>query len=199
MKTNRIYHYLERMGELLKVSARHAGADHGLQPVHLEVLRYLSVCNRYSDTPMAVTEYLGQTKGTVSQTIKILEKKELVRKEADQNDKRMTHLKVTKQGRDFIDANLPTDMFVTACQNLSETQQAEIDAALDLLLTTMIRSNHMKSFGVCSSCQFNLKRGEGAYFCDLVKAPLTRDDTKLICREHDAGDRDAQGNLRRLK
>jgi DNA-binding MarR family transcriptional regulator len=62
---------------VLKVRGCQAGAAHGLQPVQLEVLNYLSSCNRYSDTPMAVTEYLGQTKGTVSQTIKTLEKKRI--------------------------------------------------------------------------------------------------------------------------
>ena len=63
------------------------------------VLHYLSVCNRYSDTPMAVTEYLGQTKGTVSQTLKVLEKKALLFKEPDKDDKRVMHLKLTEQGQ----------------------------------------------------------------------------------------------------
>ena len=78
MKTNQIYDYVERLSELLRVDARQKGAEHGLLPVQLEVLHYLSICNQYSDTPMAVTEYLGQTKGTVSQTLKVLENKALL-------------------------------------------------------------------------------------------------------------------------
>ena len=66
VNSNLIYDYVERLSELLRVDARRAGAAHGLLPVQLEALHYLSICNCYSDTPMAVTEYLGQTKGTVS-------------------------------------------------------------------------------------------------------------------------------------
>ena len=86
MNTNHIYDYVERLSELLKIDSRQAGAEHGIQPVQLEVLHYLSICNRYSDTPMAVTEYLGQTKGTVSQTLKVLEKKSLLTKRFDKGD-----------------------------------------------------------------------------------------------------------------
>ena len=45
-----------------------------LEPVHLATLRYLCNCNRFSNTASAITEYLGQTKGTISQTLKVLEK-----------------------------------------------------------------------------------------------------------------------------
>lgn len=184
MKTNYIYHSIERLGELLKVSARHAGAEYGLQQVQLEVLYYLSVCNRYSDTPMAVTEYLGQTKGTVSQTIKTLEKKALLVKQPDSKDKRISHLKVTGQGLALIEENIPTNMFVKACKNLSQEQQDQIASSLQQLLISLIQSNDMKSFGQCSTCQYNSKSENGGYFCDLVKEPLTDSDTLLICREH---------------
>ena len=73
MNTNPIFYTVERLSELLKVDSRQAGVEQGLQPVQVEVLHYLSICNKYSDTPMAVTEYLGLTKGTVSQTLKVLE------------------------------------------------------------------------------------------------------------------------------
>jgi hypothetical protein len=55
-----------RLASPVRNEARQALAEHGLQPVQFEALHYLTRCNRYSDTPMAVTEFLGQTKGTVS-------------------------------------------------------------------------------------------------------------------------------------
>jgi DNA-binding MarR family transcriptional regulator len=185
MKTNYIYHSIERLGELLKVSARQAVTEYGLQPVQLEVLHYLSVCNRYSDTPMAVTEYLGQTKGTVSQTIKMLEKKDLLVKHPDSKDKRISHLKVTTQGLAVIEQNIPTKLFVNACKNLSDDQQEQISASLTLLLVSLIRSNNMKSFGQCNTCKYNSKTQGGGAFCNLVKEPLTDKDVLLICKEHD--------------
>ncbi len=70
---------IERIGRLIG-SESHAN---GLQPVHWEALRYLSKANRFSQTAAALTAYLGLTKGTVSQSLKALEAKGLVRKLVD--------------------------------------------------------------------------------------------------------------------
>ena len=188
MQTSLIYNYVERLSDLLRIDSRQAGAEHGLQPVQLEVLHYLSTCNRFSDTPKAVTEYLGQTKGTVSQTLKVLEKKELLFKQPDNHDKRIFHLKVSPTGKDVLSKTIPTAMFVKACGVLADNEQEEIEASLKKLLTTLLQSNDMKSFGVCGSCRFNSRTEEGSYFCNLVQQPLSNDDVKLICKEHENRD-----------
>ncbi|OHU84397.1 MULTISPECIES: MarR family winged helix-turn-helix transcriptional regulator [Pseudoalteromonas] len=185
MKLNHIYNSVERLGDLLKVGARQAGAEHGLQPVHVEVLHYLSICNQYSDTPMAVTEYLGLTKGTVSQTLKVLEKKSLLVKTIDENDKRITHLKLSVSGQQLVAALLPTNLFIKACEQLSPEQQSDIDSSLKLLLSALLKANNLKTFGVCKTCRFNQQTNDGNYFCGLVKQPLSKGDVQLICREHE--------------
>lgn len=185
MELNTIYDYIERLSELLRVDSRQAGAVHGLLPVQLEALHYLSICNRFSDTPMAVTEYLGQTKGTVSQTLKILEKKGFLFKQSDENDKRVTHLKVSTKGKQLIKNTIPTSMFVKASEQISAKEQLNIEAALKQLLSALVQANNMKSFGKCSSCRHNSKKETGGFFCNLVQQPLSNDDIHLICKEHE--------------
>ena len=183
MKSIQIYNYVERLSKLLRVDSRQAGAKFGLQPVQLEALHYLSICNQYSDTPMAVTEYLGQTKGTVSQTLKVLEKKELLSKYPDKKDKRVSHLKVTLKGKQLLKQLIPTPMFIKACRALSDKDQSQIISALDQLLIMLLRANNMKAFGVCKNCRYNSKTDNGGYFCNLVQQPLSVGDIKLLCRE----------------
>ena len=184
MKSNGIYDHVERLSELLRVDSRQAGAKHGLQPIQLEVLHYLSICNRYSDTPMAVTEYLGQTKGTVSQTLKLLESKGLLSKIADLQDKRVSHLKVSSKGKSLLQQAVPSPIFIKVCKTLSDDKQSEIVTTLKELLLILLQENKMKAFGVCDTCRYNTKTKGGEYFCDLIKQPLTNDDIKLICREY---------------
>ena len=57
----------ERLGTLTRARLRQAGVAHGLQTIHLQVMMYLERANRLSNTPQGTTEYLGLTKGTVSQ------------------------------------------------------------------------------------------------------------------------------------
>ena len=184
MGTNQIYNYIERLGNLLRTDSRRSGMEHGLQPVQLEALHYLSLCNRYSDTPMATTEYLGQTKGTVSQTLKVLEEKSLLKKVADESDKRVIHLKVSKAGDKLLQKCIPSRQFVDACEQLSEQSQSQIIACLRELLQTTQRTNGMKTFGVCHTCRYNHKKNNNHYFCNLTHEPLSTNDVQLICREH---------------
>jgi len=186
MKTKQIYDYIERLSNVLRIDVRGSGAQQGLQPIHIEVLHYLSICNRYSDTPKAVTEYLGLTKGTISQTLKVLEKKGFIEKVGDINDKRVMHLKLSLKGRRLLQASIPSPLFVQACDFLSEDSQNQITSALNTLLLGIQQSSGMKSFGVCHTCRYNRKNGDGSILCELTQEPLSEDDVMLICREHDS-------------
>lgn len=184
MKTIQIYNFMERLNNLLRTDSRRGGAEYGLQPIQLEALRYLSICNRYSDTPMATTEYLGQTKGTVSQTLKVLENKGLLTKHADGNDKRISHLKVTRTGHKLLHKTIPSPLFAQACEQMTAEAQTQVIETLEKLLLTLQHSNNMKSFGVCHTCCYNQKIKANNYFCNLTKEPLSGEDAQLICREH---------------
>jgi len=185
MKTTLIYDYVERLSNLLRNEVRREGGEDDLQPVQLEALHYLSLCNRYSDTPMGVTEYLGQTKGTVSQTLKVLEKKGFLTKHADKNDRRITHLKVSNRGEQVLEKSIPPPLFTQACEHLSARSKTQIVTGLKELLQAVQRSNGMRSFGVCRTCRYNQNNGGGGYFCGLTKEPLSQSDVQLICREYE--------------
>jgi DNA-binding MarR family transcriptional regulator len=185
MKNSSLYSYVERLSEVLRVSSRQMGAQYGLQPVQIEALHYLSICNRYSDTPMAVTEFLGQTKGTVSQTLKVLEKKGFLSRLVDVDDRRVSHLKVTAAGEQILVSSIPGKLFNKACERLTSLEQSQIVSALDTLLQALLQGNQMKTFGVCSTCRYNRKRDDGDYFCDLLQQPLAIDEVSRICKEHE--------------
>lgn len=178
-----VHEFLERLANLMRNEARRASDDY-LQPVQLAALHYLAICNRYSDTPLAVAEYLGLTKGTVSQTLNVLESKGYISKVNDLNDRRVVHLKCNPLGYELLESAIPGPSLKLAWEQLSEPDREKILAALQLLLQTCQRANQMKSFGVCSSCQHNLRRDDNSYFCNLTREPLSQEDVQKICREH---------------
>jgi DNA-binding MarR family transcriptional regulator len=180
-----IHEYLERLTNLFRSEERKSGVEFGLQPVQLEALHYLAMCNRYSDTPLAVTEYLGLTKGTVSQTLLVLEAKGLVTKIGDRKDKRLVHLKVTPTGQRLLEEAVPTPLLRSACAGLSETEQAQLIAGMKLLLTACLAANRNKTFGVCQTCRYHAREA-GSGYCGLLREPLTNEEALLICREHAA-------------
>jgi DNA-binding MarR family transcriptional regulator len=88
----------ERLGALVQQSVRDDAARQGLLPIHIQVLHYLAQANRYSDLPIAIAEYFGITRGTVSQTLAVLERKGLLTKEPDSRHGKRVHLKLTPAG-----------------------------------------------------------------------------------------------------
>ncbi len=179
-----IHNYIERLGNLLRNEIRQLGSASGLLPVQLEALHYLSICNRFSDTSTGVAEYLGQTKGTVSQTLKVLERKGLIERHVDAADKRVIHLRVTGAGEDLLSGIVPAPNFVKGLETVEGKTRRQMGDSLGLLLERLQQANGSRSFGVCRSCRYNGVDEQGGFFCNLIKAPLSGTDVQRVCREH---------------
>lgn len=176
---------IERISSVLRSEERKKYAAIGLQPVHGQVLEYLARCNKYSNTHAAVAEYLGLTKGTVSQTIQILERRHYLEKNADSVDGRVVHLNLTEAGQALIDELRPLDIFKHAETKVSQQEFATIGEALQTTLGVLQKVNNSKSFGLCRACRhFTVE--ENHYQCGLTEQPLDRSDTDKICRDHQA-------------
>lgn len=178
-----IHDLVERLGNLVRADVRAVCNEYGVRPVQLEVLRYLMRCNRYSDIPQAVTEFLGVTKGTVSQTIKVLEQKGLLVKYDDVADKRLVHLKPTLKGRRLVDRTVPAKSLVSGLQHHAGTKSKALEKVLRELLQSIQKANGYNTFAPCHTCRFN-QQHDGHYFCGLTQEPLMDDEVLLICREH---------------
>lgn len=177
------FRLIERISNLLRSEERKKYAAIGLQPVHVQVLDYLSTCNRFSDTPASLAEYLGLTKGTVSQSLQVLERKGYVEKSQDIVDGRVVHLALSAVGAQLLDEIKPLDVFAQAQQALSLHKFTTIEAALNSILSELQKANNAKSFGVCQSC-VNFIEVDNHYLCNLTQLPLSQFDAKKICREH---------------
>jgi MarR family transcriptional regulator, negative regulator of the multidrug operon emrRAB len=174
---------IERISALLRAEERRKYGSIGLQPIHGQVLAYLAKCNKYSNTHAAVAEYLGLTKGTVSQTIQILERKHYLQKVTDSLDGRVVHLSLTEEGKQLIDELKPLDVFKQAETKVSRQEFDTIGQALQTTLGVLQKVNQSKSFGPCRSCSY-FSVAHNHYQCGLTEQALDRADTDKICRDH---------------
>lgn len=181
--TREVHDLIERLGNLVRAEVRAVCHEFGVRPVQLEALGFLTQCNRYSDTPQAVAEFLGLTKGTVSQTLKVLEQKGLLRKHGDSRDRRVVHLEPTARGRSLVEHAVPAASLSRGVDKLPNSARQSTVDALRLLLRSVQKANGLRTFAPCHTCHFNRKR-EDDYFCELTREPLAKQDIVLLCREH---------------
>jgi DNA-binding MarR family transcriptional regulator len=176
-----VFDLIERMAALIRSEERKKCTELGLQPVHLQVMDYLSRCNRYSDTPAALTKYLGMTRGTVSQTLLLLEKKAYIQKIADAKDRRMVHLSLLPDGEAILIKARPTDLYHQASTLFNENKNQ--DNVFVNALTALQKANKSQSFGLCKTCKYFTISATG-FVCGLTQEPLSQADSEKICQEH---------------
>lgn len=170
----------------MRSNERSLGLEHGLQPVHVQVLSYLSLCNRHSNTPMSVTEFLGVTKGTVSQSVNVLERKGLITKSHDAKDGRVVHLNVTEAGRRFIESDYHQKDMLTTLEEMPYGDRQNLAELLTNLLIGLQHRNGGRMFAECPTCRHFRKYAFGdAHQCGLTLEPLSDEDSTKICREYE--------------
>jgi len=154
---------------------RKFAASENLQMVHIEILQYLSICNKYSDTTQSLSEYLGQTKGSISQSLKYLEETKLVERAQDKDDKRVFHLRLTPNGQSIEKRLVELMSF-----RISEKSNTELRNLLDSLQ----EKTHQRSFGICKTCKYHRKNAKSESSCGLTSEDLTPSDSEKICKEY---------------
>jgi DNA-binding MarR family transcriptional regulator len=175
---------LERLARLMR--AREHGED--LNPAQWEALRFLSRANRFSNSPSALTRYLGATKGTVSQTLIALERKGYVTRALREGAKKSISLTLTEKGKAAVTHDPWSDLG-QAAEDLGGKTKRRLHRGLTELLEQELKRSGHASFGVCSTCRFFRERGrsddaKGPHLCMLFEEALSEDDALKICKEH---------------
>lgn len=176
---------IERIGALIHQAIRDDAARHGLLPVQLMTLEYLSCANDYSNIPIAIAEYFGMTRGTVSQTVGVLVKKGLVERQPCGDNRKLTHLALTAAGRDVLNGSwaFRLERAMLAAPETAGMTEERLALQLRALLTGLQRLNGNHAFGVCKRCAYFEPGEAGAGHCGLTHEPLASSKTSLICRE----------------
>lgn len=175
----RAAHLMERLGRLLRAG------DHatGLNPAQAEALRYISRANRFSRTPAALADYLGSTRGTVSQTLLSLEAKGLIERQANARDGRSVLLALTKSGLKFLDVDPVRALAKTIDATGADARLAD---DLEAGLRAAIAERGGRAFGACHTCRHfrrDQRNGASPHHCALLDEPLSAADATAICLE----------------
>ena len=163
--------------------AHAAQFSHGLNPAQWEALRYIGRANRYSVSPTALADYVGSTKGTVSQTLIALEAKGLVRRVRDECDRRKVTLALTGQGTDLL-AEDPLCNLSAAADTLGENDRGQVVKGLRAMLDDLCIRQGAKNFGVCGDCCHLRKDNDdpcAGGVCGVTADKLAIDELDRLC------------------
>jgi DNA-binding MarR family transcriptional regulator len=135
---------LGRLAHALQYSA-------GLNPAQWEALRFLARANKYSRSPSALSEFLGVTRGTASQTLIALEEKGYVERTRSTADRRSVDLRLTDKGLDLIRRD-PLCCLEEAATGLSDGCKEHIADGLERVVAALQVASGYVTFGPCFGC-----------------------------------------------
>ncbi len=157
---------------------RKAASGESLQMVHFEILQYLSICNDYSNTAQALSEYLGQTKGSISQSLKFVEDAGYIVRKRCKKDGRVIRIHLAEKGKACLKR-------INKNFLLSSSEDDSVMHAVRNLLRSWQNENGLRGFGQCKLCRLNTVLDNGTFQCGLTGDPLSKMDTQKICKEYE--------------
>ena len=166
---------LERLARLMR-SVSHT---EGLNAAQWEALRYLARANSYSNSPGALTKYLGATKGTTSQTVLSLIKKGAIAKSLRGNDGRSVVLILSDVGQKILDRD-PLVRLEKAIANLGDKTSKRFSKGLLELLQIEVSGQGEPNFGNCTSC-VHASDKSGEVWCKELNANISADEALKLC------------------
>lgn len=168
---------IERLGRL----AASEGWALGLNPTQTAALDYLARANRFSRAPSQVADYLGATRGTVSQTLLSLERKGLIGAHASSSDRRSLRYDVLPKSQAGKEEKA-LDQVLAA---LAPVEATALALALQQVLSAVLKQRGGRAFGICHDCRHHETRGPAA-FCQLLMQDLQPAEADQICYEQAA-------------
>jgi DNA-binding MarR family transcriptional regulator len=179
----RVIVLLDRLGRL----TRELQFANGLNPAQWEALRFIAQANKLSRTPSALAEYLGATKGTVSQTLIALENKGLITRCKKTCDRRQVELCLTEAGQAML-AKDPMQTLQRAAAAMADELGPHLVKGLTRLLHDLQNRHQLLEFGVCQDCSLfcvsTLQSAAGE--CGATGEAITTTESKKICVNYKA-------------
>ncbi|MFV1635860.1 MULTISPECIES: MarR family winged helix-turn-helix transcriptional regulator [Phaeobacter] len=157
-----------------------AGWTGDLNPTQRAALEYLIEANQFSRSPSHVAEYLGTTRGTMSQTLKALVRKGYAAERRQKSDQRSISYELTEAG---VTAVTEPNPIADAIGSLPAGVQNALGDGLLKSLRQALAANGGHSFGKCKTCAYHEADSENG-FCSLLKLALEPGENDKICIEH---------------
>lgn len=177
---------LERISQAFRVLLWNESKEHSLSPIQIQVLIFLLHHSEEKRKVTYLASEFSMTKATISETIKTLTQKKLIKKEYEPQDTRSYIIQLTKKGSTIAHQ---TSLFAEQLQ--APIDKLHADDKENLLLSLIGIIKHLNKSGVitiqrmCLTCShYRSTENNKGHFCKLLNQNLYTKDLRIDCPEH---------------
>ena len=141
----------------------------------------------YHDEKLCNVSHLAKefniTKPTVSDAVRVLHKKELIKKIASSTDKRAYAIALTTKGSEVVNQIQHfAAPFHKIVENLSEADQLQLFTSISKVIFELNKEKILTVQRTCYNCSF-FDQKTSPPFCKLIERNLLKEDIRVDCPE----------------
>lgn len=176
---------LERISSAFRVLLWNESKSNSLSPIQIQILIFLL----FHESDKCKVGYLAQefnvTKATISDSVKVLLKKQLIEKETDKTDTRSFYISLTNTGKET--AKKSASFAQSIEQPLHHLSEDQKEVLLQSLLEMIYKLNQQGVITIqrmCFTCRF-YELNNNKHFCKLLDKSLNNKELRVDCAEHE--------------
>lgn len=174
---------LERISQAFKVLLWNKAKEFGLSPIQIQILIFVAHHNSEHNNVSALAQEFNVTKPTISDAIRVLDKKSLIIKDHSSEDNRSYTILLSSLGNEVVKgtehfAGNLTDFF----DDVKPSEKEDFFKVLTKLVSRLNREGILTVQRTCFACKFYEKTG-AHHFCHLLEKQLKHEDIRLDCVE----------------
>lgn len=174
---------LERLSQVFRVLLWKDAKEEGLSPIQLQILIHLMFQSEDMMNLSFIAKAFNMTKATISDSIKVLEKKDFIHRQSNPKDARSLKLFLTEKGKTVASrVSLFANPLLKPLGDLNQQQKEILYQSLLELIYKLNQASIIHPLKMCLSCSFY--KHEKGHHCDLMQKNLTTFELQIDCREH---------------
>ena len=175
---------LERIASVFRVLLWEHAKTIGLSPIQIQLMIFVS----YHDDALCNVSHLAKefnlTKPTISDAVKVLVQKDLMKKVPSEIDKRAFTTILTAEGRAVVKE---TEFFASPVEaSVNKLSKADKEQLFFTLKELIFRLNSLGIISVqrtCFGCQYYEKKADG-HFCRFIEKKLLDAELRIDCPDY---------------
>lgn len=175
---------LERISQAFRVLLWNESKEHTLSPIQIQILIFLFYHGKELCKVSYLADEFNMSKATISDSIKLLFEKKLIKKEYSTEDQRSFIIQLTDKGKEITKTLSGfTSELTKPLKKLSENEKS------DLLIQLLNIIRHLQYSGVinpqrmCFTCQ-HYTCSKQTHYCELLQQELKNSELRIDCEEH---------------
>jgi DNA-binding MarR family transcriptional regulator len=175
---------LERISESFRVLLWEKAKIIKLSPIQIQILIFI----KYHDPEFCTVNYLADefnmSAPTISDAVKVLIQKQLIKKIPDTKDKRIAHLYLTNKGEKLIsETSSFVEPLLKSISTLKLTEKENLLSSLLQIINELNSKEIVITQRMCFTC-IHLQKENGKFYCRLLEMDLKLKDLRIDCPEH---------------